>query len=126
VVAKDVRALTNRNAAAGTAALCFIFVEDQDKRPAPPAKTSPAGSPPAGAPPAGAPPAGTPQAAPPRATSGEVDTGFIGQNIYLFCASQGLNAWFYGTDREGLAKALNLRPGQRVLYGQAVGYPKKK
>ena len=121
VVAKDVRALTNRNAAAGTAALCFIFVEDLDKRPAPPAKT-----PPAGAPPTGAPPAGTPQAAPPRATSGEVDTGFIGQNIYLFCASEGLNAWFYGTDREGMAKALNLRPGQRVLYGQAVGYPKKK
>jgi hypothetical protein len=106
VIAKDVRALTNRNAAAGTAPLCFIFVEDQDKRPAPPAKT--------------------PQAAAPRSTSGEVDAGFIGQNIYLFCASEGLNAWFYGTDREGLAKALNLRPGQRALYGQAVGFPRKK
>jgi nitroreductase len=116
VAAKDVRALTNRNAAAGTAAFCIVFVEDQDKRPAPPAKT----------PPAGVPPTATPQAAPPRATSGEVDAGFIGQNVYLFCASEGLNAWFYGTDREGLAKALNLRPGQRVLYGQAVGYPKKK
>jgi nitroreductase len=116
MVAKDVRALTNRNAAAGTAALCFIFVEDQDKRPAPPAKPQPAG----------APPVKPEAAAPPRATSGEVDTGFIGQNVYLFCASEGLNAWFYGTDREGLAKALNLRPGQRVLYGQAVGYPKKK
>jgi hypothetical protein len=111
VVAKDVRALTNRNAAAGTAPLCFIFVEDQDKRPASLAKT---------------PPAGAPQAASPRSTSGEVDAGFIGQNIYLFCASEGLNAWFYGTDREGLAKALNLRPGQRALYGQAVGYPKTK
>ena len=121
LVARDVRALTNRNAAAGTAPLCFIFVEDLDKRPAPPAKKAPAG-----ALPAGAPPAGTLQAAPPRAASGEVDAGFIGQNIYLFCASEGLNAWFYGTDREGLAKALNLRPGQRVLYGQAVGYPKKK
>jgi len=125
MVAKDVRATTNRNAAAGTAPLCIIFVEDQDKRSAAMTKP-PAGAPPAGAPPAGAPPAGTPQAAPPRATSGEIDTGFIGQNIYLFCASTGLNAWFYGTDREGLAKALNLRPGQRVLYGQAVGYPKKK
>jgi len=126
VVAKDVRAMTNRNAAAGTAPLCFIFVEDQDKRPAPPAKTPAAGAPPAANPPAGAPPAGPPQAAPPRATSGEVDAGFIGQNIYLFCASEGLNAWFYGTDREGLAKALKLRPGQRALYSQAVGYPKKK
>jgi nitroreductase len=116
VIAKDVRSLTNRNAAAGTAPLCIIFVEDQDKRPAPPAKT----------PPAGAPPAGTSQAAPPRSTSGEVDAGFIGQNVYLFCASEGLNAWFYATDREGMAKALNLRPGQRALYGQAVGFPKKK
>jgi len=57
VVAKDVRSLTNRNAVAGTAALCFIYVEDLDKRSAPPAKT----------PPPGAPPAGAPQAAPPRA-----------------------------------------------------------
>ena len=126
VVAKDVRALTNRNAAAGTAALCFIFVEDLDKRPAPPAKAQAAGTPTPGAPPAGAPPAGKPQAPPPQTTSGEVDAGFIGQNIYLFCASEGLNAWFYGTDREGMVKALPLRPGQRVLYGQAVGYPKKK
>jgi nitroreductase len=120
VVAKDLRAMTNRNAAAGTAPLCFIFVEDQDKRPA-----APAAKPPAGAPPAGAPPAAKPAAAAPRSTSGEVDCGFIGQNIYLVCASEGLNAWFYGTNREDLAKALNLRPGQKVLYGQAVGYPKK-
>jgi nitroreductase len=121
VMAKDVRAMTNGRPAAGTAPVCLIFVEDQDKRPSPPPAPKPS---PAGAPPV-APPAGAPQAAPPRATSGEVDAGFIGQNIYLFCASAGLNAWFYGTDREGLHKALNLRPGQRVLYGQAVGYPKK-
>jgi len=24
----------------------------------------------------------------------QVDTGFIGQNVYLFAASEGLNAWF--------------------------------
>jgi nitroreductase len=120
VVAKDVRALTNRNAAAGTAALCLIFVEDLDKRPAAPAKPQAAG-----APPAGGPPAGKPQPSPTQTTSGEVDSGFIGQNVYLFCASSGLNAWFYGTNREDVAKALSLRPGQRVLYGQAVGFPKK-
>jgi nitroreductase len=121
VMAKDVRAMTNGRPAAGTAPICLIFVEDQDKRPSPPPAPKPS---PAGAPPV-APPAGAPQAAPPRATSGEVDAGFIGQNVYLFCASAGLNAWFYGTDREGLHKALNLRPGQKVLYGQAVGHPKK-
>lgn len=125
VTDKDVRAMTNGRPAAGTAPLCIIFVEDQDKRPAPPAKTPPAGAPPAGDPPAAVKPAGAPTSAAPRATAGEVDTGFIGQNVYLFSASAGLNAWFYATDREGLAKALNLRPGQRVLYAQAVGYPKK-
>ena len=126
VIAKDVRALTNRNAAAGTAALCFIYVEDLGKRTAPPAKPPAAETPPSGTPPpAGAPPAAKPQASAPPSTSGEVDTGFIGQNVYLFCASAGLNAWFYGTNRDELAKALNLRPTQRVLYGQAVGLPKK-
>jgi nitroreductase len=120
VIAKDVRALTNRNAAVGTAALCFIYVEDLGKRAAPPAQPQAAGTPPAGAP-----PVAKPQAAAPPSTSGEVDTGFIGQNVYLFCASAGLNAWFYGTNRDDLAKALSLRPTQRVLYGQAVGFPKK-
>jgi nitroreductase len=121
VMAKDVRAMTNGRPAAGTAPLCLVFVEDPDKRSSPPPAPKPS---PAGAPPV-APPSGNAQAAPPRATSGEVDAGFIGQNVYLFCASAGLNAWFYGTDREGLHKAMALRPGQRVLYGQAVGYPKK-
>ena len=115
VVAKDVRAMTNGRPAAGEAPLCIIFVEDQDKRPTMPAKPLAAGTPRAGAPPAGA----------PRSTAGEVDCGFIGQNVYLFCASAGLNAWFYGTNRDGIHEALKLRPGQKVLFGQAVGYPKK-
>ncbi len=55
-----------------------------------------------------------------------VDTGFIGQNVYLFCASEGLGAVFRGSvDRDGLAKALNLPPDRRVMYAQSVGYPKK-
>lgn len=54
------------------------------------------------------------------------DVGFIGQNVYLVCASEGLAAWFHTPDREALAKALGLRPQQRVLYVQTVGYPAKK
>lgn len=135
VVAQDVRAMTNGRPAAGEAPLCLIFVEDQDKRPSAPAKPPVAGAPPAGAPPAGAPPAGAPPAGAPqpgvapagaaRPSMGEVDCGFIGQNVYLFCASSGLNAWFYATNRDGLHKALGLRPGQKVLFGQAVGFPKR-
>ena len=53
------------------------------------------------------------------------DTGFISQNVYLFCASEGLGTVVRGsTDRVALAKALNLRPEQRVILAQTVGYPK--
>jgi hypothetical protein len=52
-----------------------------------------------------------------------VDTGLIAGNVYLFAASQGLAAWFHNCDKAGLAKDLNLRPDQRVLFAQTVGYP---
>ena len=52
-----------------------------------------------------------------------VDTGLIAGNVYLFAASQGLAAWFHNCDKPGLAKDLNLRPDQRVLFAQTVGYP---
>ncbi|KPK59223.1 MAG: hypothetical protein AMK73_08775 [Planctomycetes bacterium SM23_32] len=53
----------------------------------------------------------------------DVATGLIAGNIYLFAASQGLAAWFHNCDRPGLSEALHLRPEQRVLYAQSVGYP---
>ncbi len=52
-----------------------------------------------------------------------VATGLIAGNIYLFAASQGLAAWFHNCDKPGLTEILKLRPQQRVLYGQTVGYP---
>jgi len=52
-----------------------------------------------------------------------VATGLIAGNVYLFAASQGLAAWFHNCDRTALAEALGLRPEQRALYAQSVGYP---
>ncbi len=52
-----------------------------------------------------------------------VDTGLIAGNVYLFAASQGLAAWFHNCDKTGLARELNLRPEQGVLFAQTVGYP---
>jgi hypothetical protein len=52
----------------------------------------------------------------------QVDTGFIGQNVYLFAASEGLNAWFYALHGVNVAGALKLSDGQKALYGQSVGY----
>ena len=53
------------------------------------------------------------------------DAGFIAQNVYLFCASEGLATVVRGSvDRPALAKVLNLRPAQRIMLAQTVGYPK--
>ena len=52
-----------------------------------------------------------------------VATGLIAGNVYLFAASQGLAAWFHNCNKTGLATELKLRPEQRVLYAQTVGYP---
>ena len=54
------------------------------------------------------------------------DTGFISENVYLFCASEGLATVVRGSvDRETLAKAMRLRPDQKIILAQTVGYPKK-
>ncbi len=37
-------------------------------------------------------------------------------------ASQGLAAWFHNCNKPELAAALKLRPEQRVLFAQTVGY----
>ena len=55
-----------------------------------------------------------------------VDTGLIAGNVYLFAASQGLGAWFHNCNKAGLNAKLGLRPDQRVLFGQTIGYPAKK
>ena len=55
-----------------------------------------------------------------------MDTGYISQNVYLYCASAGLATVARGwVDKEPLAKAMNLAPGQKILLAQTVGYPKK-
>lgn len=54
------------------------------------------------------------------------DTGFISQNVYLYCASEGLATVVRGlVDRSALAKTMRLRPDQRVILAQSVGYPGK-
>jgi len=54
------------------------------------------------------------------------DTGFIAQNVYLFCASEGLTTVVRGSvDRAALAKVMKLRSDQKIILAQTVGYPKK-
>jgi SagB-type dehydrogenase family enzyme len=52
------------------------------------------------------------------------DTGFISQNVYLFCAASGLGTvvrdWI---ERAVLAEKMSLGNEQRIILAQTVGYP---
>jgi len=100
VVADDIRALTGRQPFPKDAPVNLIYVSDQSKMT--------------------------------RAAPGDRDfyaaahTGFISQNVYLFCVSEGLATVVRAlVDRPALAKALGLRPDQKITLVQTVGYPKK-
>lgn len=54
-----------------------------------------------------------------------LDTGHISQNVYLFCAAEGLATVSRGQlDRPALARAMRLQSGQSVILAQSVGYPR--
>lgn len=59
-----------------------------------------------------------------QAVYAAICAGAITQNVYLYCASEGLatvaRAFF---DRQALATALCLGPDEEVLLAQTVGYP---
>lgn len=58
---------------------------------------------------------------------GTADAAFVSENVYLFCASEGLNTGVRASvDKETCAKALRLKESQHIMLGQAVGYPKEK
>ncbi len=51
--------------------------------------------------------------------------GYISQNIYLYCASEGLATVARGSfDKEELHSLLQLSKSQEVLLAQTVGFPK--
>ncbi len=99
VAGEDLRAATGSQPFVGTAALNLVYVADMTK-----AKGSPEN----------------------QAAWVPADAGFIAQNVYLFCASEGLNVVVRGmVPRDKLAAALKLRPEQKIILAQTVGYPKK-
>jgi len=53
-----------------------------------------------------------------------VETSFTGQNVYLFCASEGLASVFRAAvDYAKLARLMRLPEQQFVTFAQTVGYP---
>jgi nitroreductase len=60
-----------------------------------------------------------------KKNTANIDVGYISQNVYLFCASEGLVTGARGSvDRAALGPRLKLRPDQMIILAQSVGYPK--
>ena len=100
VLKQDIRALTGGQAYVRDAPVNLIFVADFSRMSRTPAQD--------------------------RDLYAGANTGFISQNIYLYCASEGLATVVRGSiDREALADAMKLGPDQKIILAQSVGYPKK-
>ena len=55
------------------------------------------------------------------------DTGFISENVYLYCASEGLATVVRALiNRDELAKVMKLRPDQKITLSQSIGLPQSK
>jgi len=52
------------------------------------------------------------------------DTGFVSQNVYLYCASEGLSTVVLGyVDKPALAGKMGLTKNQNIILTQPIGYP---
>ncbi len=52
------------------------------------------------------------------------NTGFISQNVYLYCASEGLGTVVRGwVDRNKLHTVMKLKEDQKIILAQTIGYP---
>ncbi len=59
-----------------------------------------------------------------REKYGTTDVAFVSENVYLFCASEGLATVVRGAiDGDAFAKAVGLPETHRVVLAQTVGYP---
>ncbi len=100
IEAKDVRSLTGKQGFVDKAPLNLVYVADLSKA---------AGS-----------------SREDKLLYAGADAGFIGQNVYLFCASEGLWTVIRGwIDRDDLGKALKLKSDRMIILAQTVGYPGK-
>jgi nitroreductase len=60
-----------------------------------------------------------------KKNTANIDVGYISQNVYLYCASEGLATGARGSvDRAALGPKLNLRADQLIVLAQSVGHPK--
>ncbi|MBT1075122.1 SagB/ThcOx family dehydrogenase [Geobacter grbiciae] len=99
--ARDIRALTGRQPFVAEAPVNLIYVADYGQMGEAPLEE--------------------------KAFYAAADAGAISQNVYLFCASEGLATVVRASfDPPALAKAMGLRNEQRIVLAQSVGVPKVK
>ncbi|MGE5308265.1 MAG: nitroreductase family protein [Deltaproteobacteria bacterium] len=97
VTAEDIRALTGKQDFVKSAPVDLIYVADEGRMS---------------------------QAGELKDKWASADTGFIAENVYLYCASEGLATVVRGMfDEAQLSKAMKLRPNQKIVLTQTVGYP---
>lgn len=100
VLERDVRAMTGRQEYPGMAPLNLVYVANYQRM--------------------------TEADEEQKAFYAATDSGFMAQNVYLYCASSGLGAVVRAAiDRNALAVALGLGPHQHITLAQSVGYPKQ-
>lgn len=100
VIDEDIRAMTGRQKFVGEAPVNLIYVADYSKMGDMPEET--------------------------KKFYSAADTGFISQNVYLYCASEGLSTVVRGlVERDALLEVMKLHSDQHVVLAQTVGYPKK-
>ena len=100
ILSDDIRALTGRQPFVKDAPVNFVYVADYSKM--------------------------TRSSNEDKDLFSAANTGCIAENVYLFCASERLATVLRASiDRPALGKAMNLRPDQRIILSQTVGYPKK-
>ena len=98
ILAEDIRALTGKQDFAKTAPINLIYVADLSR---------------------------ISDTEPEKMFFAALSTGFISQNVYLYCASEGLATVVRGlVDKPALAKVMKLRPDQKITLSQSVGYAK--
>ncbi len=100
VVSKDIRTATGKQDFVGQAPLCLVYVADFTRVPG--GKT------------------------PAQVNSSYANTAFIAENVYLFCASEGLNTIIRDYfDEVLLSKEMLLKDTQQIILCQTVGKPPK-
>lgn len=101
VLAEDIRGLTGTQAFVKEAAVNLIYVADYSRMTSSSDET--------------------------KNTYASAAAGFISQNVYLYCASEKLSTVVRASiDRSALAKSMGLKPDQKIILAQSVGYPKKQ